>query len=168
MADAITIQFADGEVLAQHFTGLVALGLRAGGGVMREVVRSGGLERMGTLAVRSVQRGVRQQKSPSGKAYPQTTRFGKPARRLLDSGRLVNAETYEVEGGKLFVGNSLEYAATQHYGEQDRKPKNAKAFAIPLTRQVARAVAGRSFRDVFPDAFSFESKRGNVLLAQKR
>ncbi len=125
------------------------------------------LSGIGLLAVRDVQRGIRAQRSPDGKAYPTTTRFGEPAQRLRDTMRLYNSITFEVQGSKVLVGTNVKYAAMQNFGGTQR-PSKAKALAIPLTRQVARAVvAAGGYREAFPDAFVWRSSAQGVFLVRK-
>lgn len=139
---------------------------------LRSEVRQPGdqvLRAIGTLVVRDVQRGIRSQISPKGKPYPKVSRFGQPGRRLIDTNRLYNSITYEVRGGKVFVGTNLLYAPTQHFGELGRRAKNAKLLAIPMTRAIARAYrAGVSLREQYPDAFVFKSALQGLYLVRKR
>jgi phage gpG-like protein len=161
----IAIRFADTEIAPAMDT----LGMLAGDGLLQMLVRMGVPHGVGRLAVRSVQRGIREQVSPDGTPYARTTRYGRPAQRLRDSGRLINSMTYAVDGARTIVGTNLIYAPTQHYGDEARRPKTAKKLGIPLTRQVARAVAAAGgYRAAFPKAFTFVSKKGNLLLAQRR
>jgi hypothetical protein len=123
---------------------------------------------VGLLAVRGVQRGIREQRSPNGKPYPKTTRFGRPAQRLQDTKRLLNSISFDITGrSRVTVGTNVVYAEIQHKGGTIR-PKRGKRLAIPLTRQAARAAAGRGFRAAYPDAFTFTSRKGNLLLARRR
>ncbi len=133
----------------------------------RGIVTRDVLEGIGFRAVRSVQRGIREQRSPDGAPYKPVSRFGAAGERLRDTSRLLKSITYQVEGDRVVVGTNVVYAATQHFGDPNRRAKNAKYLAIPLTRQVARAVAGRGYREAFPHAFVFKSANGNLLLARK-
>jgi phage gpG-like protein len=160
----LAIRFADTEIAPA----MDAIGMLAGDGLLQALINMGVPQGVGRLAVRSVQRGIREQRSPDGTPYPKTTRFGEPAERLRDTSRLLNSMAYVVEGPRTIVGTNLIYAPTQHYGDDDRRPKTAKKLAQPLTRQVAREVAGRGFRAAYPDAFTFVSKAGRLLLARRR
>lgn len=140
------------------------LGQLAGKRLVDDEMRRG----IGMLAIRSVQRGMRQQRSPSGKAYPPVTRYGSAGQRLEDTGRLINSITYQLEGDLIVVGTNLAYARVQHEETSVLTPKHAKYLAIPLIRKVARAVAsGGGFRAAFPDAFVFKARSGNLFLAHK-
>lgn len=126
------------------------------------------LEGVGFRAVRGAQRGIREQRSPDGTPYPATKRYGRNAKRLQDTKRLLSSINFEITGpSRVTFGTNVIYAAIQHYGGTI-VPKKAKKLAIPLTRQVAKAVAGRGFRAAFPDAFTFTSSNGNLLLARRR
>jgi len=126
------------------------------------------LRGIGLLAVRSVQRDIRAQRMPDGRPYPRTKRFGEPAQRLRDTNRLYNSITFQVQGSKVLVGTNVKYAAMQNFGGIQR-PKNAKALAIPFTRQIARAVAAAGgFRQAFPDAFVWRSSVQGAFLVRKR
>lgn len=147
---------------------------RAGAGLLavNREIKTGGSDRLlhtvGQLVIREVQRGIRDQRSPDGTAYPIVTRFGSPGQRLRDTSRLLNSITYEIRGSKLFVGTNLAYAATQHFGEQGRKAKTARLIAIPMSRTVARAYrAGVSLREQYPDAFVFKSLSQGLFLVRK-
>jgi phage virion morphogenesis protein len=125
------------------------------------------LETIGDLVVRSVQRGIRNQVSPDGTAYRPVNRYGEGGKRLMDTNRLLRSITREVSGDRVMVGTNVEYAAMQHHGGVQR-PRRAQALAIPLTRQVARAVAAAGgFRAAFPDAFVFRYS-GGAFLVRKR
>lgn len=126
------------------------------------------LEGVGFRATRSVKRGIRNGVSPDGTVYPPVTRFGEPGQRLQDTKHLMNSITYQVGNGRVIVGTNVKYAAMQHYGGTQR-PSKAKMLAIPLTRQVARAVASSGgYREAFPGAFIFRSKAGNLILARRK
>jgi phage gpG-like protein len=45
----------------------------------------------------------------------------------------------------LIWGTNVEHAATHQYGDPDRRPKKAKALAIPLTPEAYRAGSPRNF-----------------------
>jgi phage gpG-like protein len=125
-------------------------------------------EKIAGLAIRSVQRGIRDQKSPDGTAYKSVSRYGSPGKRLQDTRALYRSLAFEIRGTKIIIGTNLLYAARQHYGGVVT-PVRAKMLAIPLSRMAARAVAtGGGFRAAFPNAFTFVSKAGNVLLAMRK
>lgn len=131
------------------------------------MVTSDMLKGIGELGVRSVQRGIRNQTSPDGTSYAPVNRFGQGGQRLQDTNRLLRSISYEVGNGRVSIGTNVIYAAMQHFGGV-QKPKTAKMLAIPLTRQVARAVAnGLGYRQAFPDAFIFRSAKGNLFLARR-
>lgn len=136
----------------------------------RELIAGVGLSRLlegvGTVAARSIRQGIRNQVSPDGRPYKKTSRFGRPAKRLQDTSRLLNSITYKVGTGRVTVGTNVAYAAMQHFGGTQR-PKKGKALAIPLTRAVARAMAGRGLRAAFPDAFTFRSISQGLFLVRK-
>lgn len=131
------------------------------------------LRSIGLLAVRSVQRGVRDQEEPDGTPYAAVDRFGRGGLRMIDSARLLNSITFQVSGQSVTIGTNVDYAPMQHFGTEGLPggaltPKKAQKLAIPLTRRVARAfVAGRSLRDQYPDAFVLKSRKENLFLAQR-
>lgn len=142
-------------------------------GLARDAVTSDMLRSIGLLAVRSVQRGIRDQKEPDGSPYPAVNRFGQGGLRMVDSARILNSITFQVTGHSVMVGTNVDYAPMQHFGTAGLpggvlKAKNAKLLAIPLTRQIARAyVAGKSLRDQYPDAFLFRSNSQGLFLVRK-
>jgi phage virion morphogenesis protein len=156
MTYRIQLRGADGVVRSLNLT--------------RELIAGAGLNRLlegvGNVATRSIRQGIRDQRSPDGTPYKKTSRFGRPAKRLQDTNRLLNSITYKVGVGRVTVGTNVAYAAMQHFGGTQR-PKNGKALAIPLTRAVARAMAGRGLRSAFPDAFVFRSSAQGVFLVRK-
>lgn len=136
-------------------------------GLSREMVDTKMLRGIGLLAVRSVQRGIREQKSPDGTPYPAVGRFGQGGKRMLDTARLLNSITFEVIGHGVIVGTNVTYAPAQNFGGT-WGPKKAQKMAVPLTRQVARAfVSGKSLRLQYPDAFVLKARTGNLFLARR-
>jgi phage gpG-like protein len=157
MLGSITVRGADG----------VARSLKLGADLTTGRALTRMLRGIGLVGVRDVQRGIREQRSPDGTPYKPVKRFGLPGDRLRDTGRLLNSISYEVGPGRVTVGTNVKYAQLQHFGGVV-KPVNAKKLAIPFTRQIARAVASKGgFRAAFPDAFTFTSVRGNLLLARR-
>ncbi len=125
------------------------------------------LRGVGELGVRSIQRGIREQRSPDRTPYKRVTRFGQSGERLEDTKRLLRSITYEVDSGRVRIGTKVVYAAMQHFGGVQR-PSRAKALAIPLTRQVARAVAAAGdYKRAFPDAFIFRHATQGAFLVRK-
>lgn len=136
-------------------------------GLPREMVSHDFLSGIGTLAVRSVTRDIRAQRSPDGTAYRAVTRFGQAGQRMIDTARLINSIHFEVSGESVFVGTNVDYAAAQNFGGT-WGPKTAKLLAIPLTRAIARAyIAGKSLRDQYPEAFIFKSGNQGLFLVRK-
>lgn len=138
-------------------------------GMPRELVSAETLRGIGTLAVRSVQRDIRAQRSPDGTAYRAISRFGQAGKRMIDTARLLNSIHFEVDisGMRVIVGTNIDYAVAQNFGGT-WGPRRAKLMAVPLTRQVARAyVSGKSLRDQYPNAFVLKARTGNLFLAQK-
>jgi phage virion morphogenesis protein len=126
------------------------------------------LEGIGDVVVRSIVRGIRNQVAPDGTAYKAPHRYGEGGKRLMDTNRLLRSISRDVIGDRVLVGSNVEYAAMQHYGGVQR-PKRAKALAIPLTRQVARAVAAAGgWRAAYPDAFVFRSLSQGAFLVRRR
>jgi hypothetical protein len=111
------------------------------------------LDGIGFRADRSIQRGIREQKSPDGTPYKGVTRFGRPGKRLMDKGRLIGSISHVITGTRTVTsGTNLVQGPLQHFGGKV-EADSGKMLAIPLTRQVARAMAGRGLRAAFPDAF---------------
>ena len=136
-------------------------------GIARDAITPDMLRSIGLLAVRSVQRGIRDQKEPDGSPYAAVTRFGQGGQRMIDTARLLNSITFEVRGQSVAVGTNVDYAPAQHFGGT-WGAKSAQKLAIPLTRRVARAyVAGKSLRDQYPGAFVLKARTGNLFLARR-
>lgn len=108
---------------------------------------------VGVVAVRDIQRSMREQRRPDGTPYRPLSRYGEPAKRLEDTHRLLTSITFISGNRKVTVGTNLLYAPTQHYPETVINAKPGKALAIPVSREVARNVAGKGFRAAYPDAF---------------
>ena len=102
------------------------------------------LDVLGTLVVRGLQRGIREQRSPDGSPYRPVSRFGQSGQRLRDTGKLLRSFTYNIAGeNRVVAGTNAIQAATQHFGDPNRRPSRAKLLAIPMSRAIARAyVAG--------------------------
>lgn len=135
--------------------------------LQRDAVSVETMRGIGTLAVRSVQRDIRAQRSPDGTPYRVVNRFGQAGKRMIDTARLINSIHFEVHGVRVLVGTNVDYAPAQNFGGT-WGPRRAKMLAIPMTRQVARAyVAGKSLRVQYPNAFILKARTGNLFLAQK-
>jgi phage gpG-like protein len=153
-----TVKLNGAEAVVQKLRNL------GGKGLMTSDVLRG----VGELAVRSVKRGIREQREPDGTPYKPVNRFGQGGKRLQDTSQLLNSITYEISGDRVRIGTNVKYAAMQHFGGTQR-PTHAKALAIPMTRQVARAVAAAgNFRAAFPDAFVFRSISQGAFLVRRK
>src|SRR6185312_8848018 len=68
--------------------------------------------------------------------------------------------------GLLVYGTNLDYAATHQYGATIH-PTNAKALAIPLTKEAARAGSPRDWSDA--SLFLYRPKKGDkAFLAESK
>jgi len=96
-----------------------------------------------------------------GEIKPPTSSFTLSLRRkgkgkgqgqtLLDTGRLMNSLTYQLEGRRMIkIGSNLPYAKVHQFGATI-KPKKAKTLCIPATKEVRKKTLSSSVREVLED-----------------
>lgn len=113
------------------------------------------LELLGKRMQRSTMTRFREQRAPSGAAWPRPSgltlssrvRGGGGGKVLSDTGALLRSITSRqpvVEGNTVTIGSNLIYAAIHQLGGTIR-PKHSKHLAVPVSREAKRAGSARRF-----------------------
>ncbi len=100
------------------------------------------LDQIGVTVVRFVKRTFVNSEDPMTRKKwdpPKGRPGGQP---LRDTGRLMRSITYERHGGSVHVGTNVLYAATQNFGDKNRKSKTpGKRLAFMFDGQLVRPLA---------------------------
>lgn len=116
------------------------------------------------VAVAGYRRRFSEQRGPNGETWP-PPKWRPGGQALLDAGHLRASGTAAIEGDTLVLSTTAPGAALLHFGGAVR-PVNAKALAIPVSREAKRVGSPRRFPGdlvYIPDRKGDPDKRGKLV-----